>query len=131
MSADYFLGVPFNIASCALLLEIVARLTGYTAKWLDITTVDSHIYSDHLDQVKEQLSRTSFDLPKLVVQESVRGEAAGGLMTFARLQEAFGPDAPAERIAQLATADLAHLKPEWFTLEGYESHAAIRAPMAV
>ena len=140
MSADYFLGVPFNIASCALLLEIVARVTGYKPKWLDITTVDSHIYEDHMDQVREQLSRTEFDLPKLKIKPWTYS-SDDGMMTYqnfvtaARMSDSgFGPidkDAILEGYVQGALTELARAKSEWFTLEGYQSHAGIKAPMAV
>lgn len=56
-SGDMFLGVPFNIASYALLLKIVAKQTGYRAGKLSIFIGNAHIYLNHVDQVKEQLSR--------------------------------------------------------------------------
>lgn len=56
-SGDMFLGVPFNIASYALLLHIIARETGLTARKLSIMIGNAHIYSNHVDQVKQQLDR--------------------------------------------------------------------------
>lgn len=64
-SADIFLGVPFNIASYALLLQMLADHCGYEADQLIITYGDLHLYRNHCDQADEQLSRTTFALPTL------------------------------------------------------------------
>jgi len=66
-SADMFLGVPVNIASYALLLEMVAHVCGLYANELVITLGDAHIYSNHLNQVREQLTRKPFSPPTLSV----------------------------------------------------------------
>lgn len=66
-SCDMFLGVPFNIASYALLLEILAVATGRTPRTLNIVFADAHIYHNHFDQVNELLTRQPLPLPKVKI----------------------------------------------------------------
>lgn len=108
-SNDLGLGAPFNIAESATLQYLIARLTGMTAGLLNIMIGDAHIYENHLDMVKEQLTREPMPAPQLLFSKNV----------------------PVDCDAETAVAFLSQVLPEDFILSGYEHHAAISAPMAV
>ena len=72
-SVDTFLGLPFNIASYGLLLELLANEVGMIPDELICNLGDVHLYSNHIEQAKEQIGRTSFDLPKLKTDVKIDG----------------------------------------------------------
>lgn len=109
-SCDMFLGVPFNIASSALLLHIVAKLTGYTPGKFTHFLADAHIYVNHVDQVKEQLSRVPLTLPEIDVNLIPFQKN----LTFSLMQKA-----------------ISCISPNDIRLEDYNFWPAIKAPMAV
>lgn len=71
-SVDVFLGLPFNIASYALLTHMIAQVCDLKVGELIISTGDTHIYSNHVEQVKEQLSREEYPLPILLLRSEIK-----------------------------------------------------------
>jgi thymidylate synthase len=98
-SADIFLGVPFNIASYALLTHMVAQQSDLEVGEFIWTGGDCHLYSNHMQQVQEQLAREPLPLPRLAIKRR--------------------------------PASLFDYKFEDFEIVGYQSHPAIKAPVAV
>jgi len=98
-SADIFLGVPFNIASYALLTLMVAQVTGLQPGEFIHTLGDAHLYLNHLEQADKQLARELKPLPQMTLNKDV--------------------------------ADIFSFSYEDFTLDGYEPHSGIAAPIAI
>ena len=71
-SADTFLGVPFNIASYALLLQMMAQVTGLQPSEFVHTTGDTHLYLNHIEQAKLQLTRTPRPLPRMIINPDIK-----------------------------------------------------------
>lgn len=74
-SADVFLGVPFNIASYALLTQMIAQITGLEVGEFVHTLGDAHLYSNHIEQAKTQLARTPYPLPRMIINPEIRALA--------------------------------------------------------
>jgi thymidylate synthase len=90
-SGDIFLGVPFNIASYALLTMMVAQVTGLKPGEFIHTLGDAHLYADHVEQAREQLRRTPKPLPRLTINPEVRDLFAFRFEDFAL--EGYAPEA--------------------------------------
>jgi thymidylate synthase len=98
-SADLFLGVPFNIASYALLTRMMAQVTGLAPGEFILTLGDAHLYLNHLEQAREQLGRAPRPFPRIRLNPAVR--------------------------------ELLEFRYEDLTLEAYDPHPPIKAPIAV
>ena len=90
-SADVFLGVPFNIASYALLTMMIAQVTGLKPGDFVHTLGDAHLYVNHLDQAREQLSRTPYALPRLELDPNVKDLADFSYESFKLLNYEYHP----------------------------------------
>jgi len=114
-SVDTFLGLPFNIASYGLLLEIIAREVNMVPDELIGNLGDVHLYSNHIEQAKEQMYRRPYDLPKVQITER-----DWYLHPLVKLNSE-------ERMFQ---QKIRSYRPECFELIGYESHPKIKAPLS-
>ena len=109
-SNDIGLGAPFNLAEGAALLHLVGRLTGYQPRWFSYFIGDAHIYQNHVEMLREQLSREPLPAPKLVLSDRIPDYAVTG-----RYQPEW----------------LERVEPGDFRLENYQHHSPLTAPMAV
>jgi thymidylate synthase len=114
-SVDTFLGLPFNIASYALLLEILAKEVNMVPDELIGNLGDVHLYSNHIEQAKMQILRKPFRLPKVNITER-------NWYQHQLVKERLGPKTFSEKILSY--------RPDCFELVGYESHSGIKAPLS-
>ena len=114
-SVDTFLGLPFNIASYGLLLEIIAREVNMVPDELIGNLGDVHLYSNHIEQAKEQMYRRPYDLPKVQITE--RDWYLHPLVKLNSEEKMF-------------QQKIRSYRPECFELIGYESHPKIKAPLS-
>ena len=105
-SVDVGLGLPFNISSYGLLLEIIAKITNMVPDELIGNLGDTHLYLNHIEPIKEQLTREPFELPKLVHMKTD------------------------EFWKEFDMGIIGHLDPTDFTLENYQSHPTIKLPLS-
>ena len=105
-SVDTFLGLPFNIASYALLLEIIAKEVNMIPDELIGNLGDVHLYSNHVEQAKEQMNREPFELPKLVINDE-----------FWNSNQSF-------------LDQIEHVVSDDFQVVDYKSHPSIKAPLS-
>jgi len=109
-SNDIGLGAPFNLCEAAVLLSLVARLTGYVPRWLTYFIGDAHIYENQVEMLQAQLARTPYPPPRLVISDRVPSLAQTGR---------YEPEW------------LERVEPADFWLEDYRHHPPLTAPMAV
>jgi thymidylate synthase len=112
-SVDTFLGLPFNIASYGLLLEIIAKEVNMIPDELIGNLGDVHLYSNHLEQAKEQIGREPMKLPELQYLDEYH---------YLTDEKLVGPILFNEKIEQF--------RPDFFTMHNYESHPHIKAPLS-
>jgi thymidylate synthase len=114
-SVDTFLGLPFNIASYGLLLEIIAKEVNMIPDELIGNLGDVHLYSNHIEQAKEQIWRTAYELPKVEITER-------NWYQHQLVKEHLGEKTFSEKILSY--------RPDCFELIGYQSHSKIKAPLS-
>jgi len=111
-SVDVFLGLPFNIASYGLLLEMIAREVNMVPEHLIGHLGDTHLYSNHIEQAKQQIDREPFELPKLNINTEFWQTESG--------ECGVGP----------LKTNLQGFEIDDFQLENYQSHPSIKAPLS-
>jgi thymidylate synthase len=114
-SVDTFLGLPFNIASYGLLLMMIADEVNMIPDELVGNLGDVHLYSDHIEQAKEQISRTPYELPTVEITER-------NWYQHQLVKEHLGEKTFSEKILSY--------RPDCFELIGYQSHPKIKAPLS-
>jgi thymidylate synthase len=114
-SVDTFLGLPFNIASYGLLLEIIAKEVNMVPDELIGNLGDVHLYSNHIEQSKEQIGRTPYELPSVKITER-------NWYMHEKVKEHLGEKTLDEKLKSY--------RPDCFELIGYESHPKIKAPLS-
>jgi thymidylate synthase len=114
-SVDTFLGLPFNIASYGLLLAIIAKEVRMYADELIGNLGDVHLYSNHIEQAKEQISREPFELPKVQITERKWYQ-------HELVRDRWEPKTFSQKIMSY--------RPDCFDLVGYQSHPKIKAPLS-
>jgi len=114
-SVDTFLGLPFNIASYGLLLEIIARELNMVPDELIGNLGDVHLYSNHIEQAKEQIERTPYELPSVKITER-------NWYMHEKVKEHLGKKTFNEKILSY--------RPDCFELINYQSHPKIKAPLS-
>jgi thymidylate synthase len=112
---DTFLGLPFNIASYGLLLEIIAKEVNMVPDELIGNLGDVHLYSNHIEQSKEQIGRTPYALPTVEITER-------NWYMHEKVKEHLGEKTLDEKLKSY--------RPDCFELIGYESHPKIKAPLS-
>jgi thymidylate synthase len=122
-SVDTFLGLPFNIASYALLLEIIAKATNMVPDELIGNLGDVHLYSNHIEQAKEQLTREPMPLSKLNINTEFwpteSGSCGEGILDAVAIFDGFKDDNFCRSLLE-----------EDIQLSNYQSHPAIKAPLS-
>jgi len=114
-SVDTFLGLPFNIASYGLLLEIIAKEVNMVPDELIGNLGDVHLYKNHIEQAKEQMYRRPYDLPKVQITER-------NWYMHEKVKEHLGEKTFSEKILSY--------RPDCFELINYQSHPKIKAPLS-
>jgi thymidylate synthase len=122
-SVDTFLGLPFNIASYGLLLEIIAKAVNMVPDELIGNLGDTHLYLNHIEQAKEQIGREPYTLPTLNINTEFwpteSGECGTGLLDAIKIFNSFTNDNFCKCLLE-----------EDIQLSNYKSHEKIKAPLS-